>query len=57
MPTKNPKEITLYIRVEPDFKQFLEEKASEIGLKVSSYARMKLVQVSGYRKAPNSSRD
>lgn len=57
MASKNPKEITLYIRVESDFKQYLEQKASEIGLKVSSYARMKLVQVSGYRKAANTSQD
>ena len=48
--TKNPKEITLYIRVAPEFKKHLAQKASEIGLNVSSYARMKLFQASGYKK-------
>ncbi len=48
--TKNPKEITLYIRVDSGLKKHLERKADEIGLKVSSYARMKLVEVSGYKK-------
>ena len=52
MATKYPKETTLYIRVDPDLKTHLQEKAAEVGLKVSSYARMKLVEVSGYKKKP-----
>jgi hypothetical protein len=47
--TKNPKEITLYIRVDPGLKKHLEKKASEIGLKLSSYARMKLMEVSEFK--------
>jgi len=50
--TKNPKEITLYIRVDPDLKKHLQRKATELGLKISSYARMKLVVASEY-KAPS----
>ena len=47
--TEYPKETTLYIRVDPGLKQHLEKKASEIGLKLSSYVRMKMVEVSGYK--------
>ena len=47
--TKNRKEITLYIRVNSGLKRHLETKATEVGLRVSSYARMKLVEVSGFK--------
>ncbi len=47
--TKNPKEITLYIRVDPALKDHLQKKAAELGLKVSAYARMVLIEASGYR--------
>jgi hypothetical protein len=47
--TKYPKEITLYIRVDPGLKKHLEKKAAEVGLKLSSYARMKLMEISEFK--------
>ena len=51
MATKYPKESTLYIRVDPDLKTHLKKQAEAVGLKLSSWARMKLVEVSKYEKA------
>jgi hypothetical protein len=46
--TKHPKEITLYIRVGPDLKKHLEQKAKQNGLSTSAYARMLMIQGSGF---------
>ena len=50
MATKYPKETTLYIRVDPDLKQHLQEEADKLGLPLSSWARSKLIEVSGYTR-------
>ena len=46
--TKYPKETTLYIRVGEDLKQHLQREAEKLGLPLSSWARSKLIEVSGY---------
>ena len=46
--TEHPKEITLYIRVDPDLKKHLEQQAKRNGLTTSAYARMLMIQGSEY---------
>ena len=47
--TEYPKESTLYIRVGPDLKQHLGQKAKQNGLSTSAYARMLLIQGSDFK--------
>jgi len=46
--TKHPKEITLYIRVPSELKAHLQREAKKAGLPVSSWARMKLMEISSF---------
>ena len=56
MATKYPKETTLYIRVDPKLKQHLQREADKLGLPLSSWARAKLIEVSGYTRPESDSR-
>ena len=47
--TEYPKEYTLYMRIDPSFKQYLQIQADEKGLKLAAFARMKLMEATGYK--------
>lgn len=46
--TEYPKDYTLYMRIDPAFKEYLQKQADARGLKLAAYARMKLMEATNY---------
>ena len=56
MAKKNQEE-HLHIRIDKDFKQYLEDRADEVGLTVSAFVKSTLVKSTQYKKSTAEDRE